>query len=300
MEIATSTNILCERTKGSPIDVETSIRMCAGAGYRLLDLCFVDQVSQKTEFLSEDWKSYILSLGELASSCDIVFVQAHAPIHDFCRAPGTGFGTDEGTETLVMRSIEGAGMLGIPWLVMHPSTGVKEGRQDPKTHEANVGYFQKMADYGKLFGVGIAIENMWGKTKEGIPRYAIQAEELRHLIEDVGRDNVGACWDTEHGSIEGLDQKHAIRLLAPFLRATHISDQTAGDNIHILPYTGFTDWDEVLEAFGEADYAGAFAFEIQHYLWSMPLELLPEAVAFSYKTGMGMMETLNTYRRQRR
>lgn len=295
MNIVTSTNILCERINSCYIPVEDSIGMCAKAGYRELDLCFVDLVNQNTDFLKDNWKEYVAGLGMLAQKLGISFVQAHAPIHDFCRNPEQG----KWMEELVKRSIEGAGLLGIPWIVIHPSTGVEGRRISGDTHAKNVAYFSEMADYAAKFGVGIAIENMWGTTKEGIARYAIRAEELNNLIKEIGKKNVGACWDTEHCGIEGNSQTQSIRLLGKSIKATHISDQTAHNNIHILPYTGFTDWDEVLGAFGEIGYDGVFAFEIQHYLLAMPKELLPEAVIFSRRVGeemIGKMERLKAAR----
>ena len=144
--------------------------------------------------------------------------------------------------------------------------------------------------------MGIAIEDMWGKTREGVPRFAIEASELRELIDRVDAENVGACWDAEHGSIEKLDQAAAIRLLGPRLKALHISDQTAADNIHILPYMGFTDWDEVLSALSEIGYDNPFTFEIQHYLLYLPMELVPSALRLSREVGAYMIRRIQTFR----
>ncbi len=97
---------------------------------------------------------------------------------------------------------------------------------------------------------------MWGETKEGVKRYCIQPEELLDLLKAIGSDNLGICWDTEHGAIENLDQDKAIAKVGPYLRATHISDQTDRGNVHVLPYTGNTDWDMILKALAKADYKG--------------------------------------------
>ena len=95
---------------------------------------------------------------------------------------------------------------------------------------------------------------MWGETKEGVKRYCIQPEKLLDLLKAIGSDNLGICWDTEHGAIENLDQDKAIAKVGPYLRATHISDQTDRGNVHVLPYTGNTDWDMILKALAKADY----------------------------------------------
>ncbi|MGL6173127.1 MAG: sugar phosphate isomerase/epimerase family protein [Cellulosilyticaceae bacterium] len=291
MNIATSTNIVFERADGSRIPLETSLEMCAEAGYRELDLCFVDLTTVPSSFKEENWREYIRELGNKAEQLGVKFTQAHAPIQDFCN--------DQADQELawewVCRSIEGAGILGIKWIVVHPSTRVIEGEMDQSTHQENVIYFKKLAEYAKGFGVGIAIENMWGKTN-GVKRYAIEAEELVKLIEDIAYDNVGACWDTEHGAIENIDQPAAIRLLGDKLVATHISDLTSPQHVHILPYVGFVEWEAIYKAFGEIEYKGVFAFEMQHYLLRMPFELMPHMLRLSCEVGSYMINKINEYK----
>ena len=70
---------------------------------------------------------------------------------------------------------------------------------------------------------------MWGETKEGVKRYCIQPEELLDLLKAIGSDNLGICWDTEHGAIENLDQDKAIAKVGPYLRATHIPTRQTGE-----------------------------------------------------------------------
>ncbi len=279
MRLATSTNILYERADGSRIPVQDSIRLCAEAGYQFLDLCFVDQVSMKTAFVGSDWRSYLLTLREQAEALGVTFVQSHGALYDFCTAP------DSWGEELVRRCVEGSSLLGIPWMVMHPATLITDGTADPRTPQLNAEFFRRISDYAGAFNVGIAIENMWGRTREGVRRYTVAPGELYDLIERIDAENVGVCWDAEHGSIEGLDQGAVIRRLGDRLKAVHISDQITPGDIHILPYLGVTDWDEVLSALAEIGYEHPFTYEIQHYLLRMPLELAPAAIRFSYEVG---------------
>jgi sugar phosphate isomerase/epimerase len=281
VKLATSTNILYERSDGSRIPMAESIRACAAAGYRYLDFGFTEMSLDSARFRSSEWKAEIEGYKHLAQELGLLFVQAHAVSVDFCNQAGNG----EKDRELFRRCIQGAGMLGVPWIVAHPSTGIFAGKRKQDTHERNIAFFWEMVDYAASFDVGIAIENMWGKTPGGLNRYAISAEELLRLIEDIGRENVGACWDVEHGGIEKLDQGAAIRLLGGRLKATHISDETGPNNIHILPYSGFVKWEEVLKALADINYQGAFAFEIQHYLPNMPMELVPSAMKFSVEVG---------------
>ena len=290
MKLSTSTNILYERADGSRIPVDTSIRMCADAGYQEMDFCFVDQIFGKTEFLTDTWESFLARHLDMAQKRNIQFTQTHCGIYNFCN------GIDPWQEELNSRCIRGTAMLGAPWMVVHPATLVTGGKEDPTTMDRNVEYFRRLSEEAGRWNVGIAIENMWGKAAEGVPRFAIRGEELLELIERIDAENVGACWDVEHGSIEGLDQGAAIRLLGHHLKATHISDQTAANNIHILPYTGFVDWDDVLHALADINYSWSFAYELQHYLLYMPMELVPEALRMSVSVGEYLIRRMESFR----
>lgn len=285
MELSTSTNILFERLDGSRIPVTESMMRCHKAGYRHLDFCFVDQIFTPvaTPFTGPDWKRYMDEIAVLAAGYEIHFTQTHLPIHDFCN------GEDEKTWELVKRSVESSHMLGAKWLVAHPSTKVRDGAVDADTHRLNVDYFKRLAEMVGAYGMGLAIENMWGKTRDGVKRYATDPHELCALIDDIGYENVGACWDTEHGSIEEIDQGQAIRLLGKRIHATHISDENDCNNIHILPYMGRCQWEAVLKALAEIGYADAFTYEIQHYLLGMPMELVEEALRLSIQVGNYMI-----------
>lgn len=293
MKLCTSTNTIYERADGSRIPAAESIRLCAQAGYQEMDFCFVDQVFGKTAFLGDSWESYMDAFRELAETLHIRFPQSHGPLYGFCSK------RDGQTEEWIRRSLIGSHMLGVRWMVMHPDTLVSGDSVDARTMALNADFFRRLSDEAGRYGIGIAIENMWGRTKEGVPRFAIDPAELRELIDRIDAENVGACWDAEHGSIEKLPQGDAIRMLGSRLKALHISDQTAADNIHILPYMGFTDWDEVLSALADIGYDNPFTFEIQHYLLYLPMELVPSAVRFSQEIGNHMIRRIGDFRDRR-
>lgn len=261
MNLCTSTNTLYERADGTRIPADQYMKLCAEAGYREMDFCFVDQVFGKTEFLGERWEAHVDSYRSLAETLGISFTQSYGPLYAFCPR------RDEQLEEWGRRSVVGSRMLGVRWMVMHPDTLASRGSADPRTMDLNVEYFRRLSDEAGRCGVGVAIENMWGRTKEGVPRFAIDAEERWELIDRVNAENVGACWDAEHGSIEKLNQGAAIRSLGGRLKALHISDQP-------------------------------FAFELQHYLLYLPLELTLSAVRLSREVGEYMIRRIGEFRRE--
>lgn len=291
IKLATSTNIYFERRDGSMIPVKETLRQCAAAGFRYLDFGFAELSLVSGRFHGDDWRGEIQEYIELAGELGLTFVQAHATIFDFCNL-------DENydhMETLFERSIEGAAMMKVPWLVVHPSSALAGGMVRPDTHEKNVAFFQRYGAIAAQKGVGIAVENMWGRTGAGEKPYGLDPAELLKLMEDVNSDHVKICWDVEHGSIEKLDQRKALHMLKEHLVATHISDEAGVGSIHILPYLGHADWDGILGALSEVGYRGVFNFEIQHYLPAVPEELVPSAMRLAYETGMQMVKRIEGF-----
>lgn len=288
LKLAASTNIYFERRGASLIPVEETLRQCAAAGFEYLDFGFAELALVSERFHGGDWQQEIREYINLAEELGLQFVQAHATIFDYCNVDQDY----DKKEELFRRSIKGAGMMKVPWLAVHPSNYLADGKIHPDTHNKNVDFLKKYAAVAKEEGLGLAVENMWGRTKAGEKPYCLEPEELLRLIEDVNCENVKVCWDVEHGSIEKLDQRKSMLLLKDHIVATHISDEAGRESIHILPYLGNADWDEIIGALAEIGYTGVFNFEIQHYLPGVPEELVPSAMRFAHEVGVQLTERL--------
>lgn len=288
MILSTSTNIFFERRFEDFVPMKKCLEMCEKSGYKYLDFGFAELALVSERFKGEQWKDELNEYKTIAEKAGISFVQAHATIFDFCN-PGADY---EEKKRLFERSITGAKFLGASWIVVHPSTKIRNGKIALETHEENVEFFRKYADFAKKEGIGLAIENMWGEKTAGVPHYAVQPEEVLRLIEDIRCDNVKVCWDVEHGSIEKINQTEALAMLKNHIVTTHISDEAGVNQIHILPYFGNIDWEKLLKAFADIGYNGIFNFEIQHYLPGVPKELILPAMEFSRKVGAYLVKSL--------
>jgi sugar phosphate isomerase/epimerase len=287
VRLSTSTNIYFEREGGDYIPIRETIARCAEAGYKYLDFGLPELLLHSEAFAGDSWKAEITAINEAAQAAGLTFVQAHATIFDFCNQPP---GSEQ--EKYFERSLEAAAMLDIPWVVAHPSTKITGHRMDPATFAENVRFFRKYSDMADRLGTGIAIENMWGETPEGIRRFAIQPEELLQLVTEVGRTNVKICWDVGHGFLEDISQRRALELLKDHLAATHISDTSGRSSIHRLPYHGAIDWEEFLDALAAAGYSGPMSFELQHYLRRTPEALVQPALNYSVQVGEHLLARL--------
>lgn len=281
MQLSTSTNMVFERIGMPPISQERGILLCKEAGYRLFDFCFHDLSTFDSPFLEPDWMHYIDKMCELAAREGLSFVQGHAVVFDFLN-PKTN---KEHGQCLMERCILASERMGIPWLVVHPSTDVTADAVFQSSAEKNTAYFKKLCAFAEKHGVGIAVENMWDLHIAPRRYYADNAEELCALCDSVGGSNIGVCWDLEHASIMEQDQKKSLRIIGRRLKATHVSDQTGIDNIHVMPFQGKTDWKEAMEALAEVQYTGTLNFEAQWFLNKVPEELLLPSLCYSIAVG---------------
>ncbi len=123
-----------------------------------------------------------------------------------------------------------------------------------------------LSRYGRIIeeaersGVNIAFENTEGE------------EYLAAILENFGdRKNVGFCLDTGHELCYNFG-KDLLSLYGDKLIATHINDNLGikdyggkifwHDDLHLLPFDGIRDWDELAARFGRCDYKGILTFEL--------------------------------------
>ena len=281
MKACTSINVFFDSEFQA--SVQEQMRRTADGGFRHVDMNFWDwSHSEKSPFKQPDWRRWVEGIGAAARRMGLAFTQAHAHVYNFY-----AFEPENPHEEQIRRSIEGAGMLGIPWVVLHPS-------QRPDWEDAdsldrmiaeNAVYFRGLAMYAQQFGVGLALENM-SAAKHGLTT----AGQLCRLIEAVGMPNVGACWDTGHAHLSGQDQPASLRELGERLHALHIADNHGATDEHMPPFFGSIDWPPILAALREIGYDGDFTFEAHNLVRRVPAACQAEAIRLLYQIGAHMVE----------
>ena len=284
MRLSTSTNIYFNRPNNKKADIRDSIRLCADAGYRVMDMNFLDCTTFKLPFVTDGWESWIHSVRETADEHGVEFSQAHANFYNFCDplAPDKAF-----LDEMVLRSIKCASILGVKWIVIHAGTCFDSAQLVKDSKASNVAYFKPVIEYAAKCNIGLAIENLWDWNIAPKRRYTTTAEELVDLVDELAKEytNVGICWDVEHANIMKQAQTPALTMIGDRLKCTHISDNIGIQNDHILPFSGFTDWKEIMQVLKDIKYAGDFTYEIHRYITELPEELVPAALKYSVAVG---------------
>lgn len=284
MRLSTSTCIYFNRPDGTKAQITDSVDLCSQAGYRVMDMNFHDCCMFDTPMKTDRWEEWIYGIKEKAKECGIEFSQGHSHFYNFC---DPSVPNREELDEYIRRGIIGASVLEIPWLVIHAGTDFQSPTPVKSSRDKTIEYLKPRIELAAKHNVGIAIENLWELNISPKRRYTSTAEELVELVDILSKDfdNVGICWDVEHSSIMKQDLYSQLQLVGNRLKATHISDYLSVQEDHILPFSGNTDWAEVMRALKSVSYKGDFTYEIHRYTMRVPDELVLSALKHSVKVG---------------
>lgn len=282
MRLSTSTNIMHRvGEQAGAISIGECLRRCAQAGYRVMDINFVDQCREGRPLRANDWEAWVDRVGETAARYGLTFSQSHAWFYNVC---DTTRPDRAEYEEWVRRSIVASGRLGVRWVVMHAGTVNRDYYSPVESKRRNLAYFAPFVELARKSGCGIAIENMadFGGFRR---RYTASPEELVDLVDTIHDPAVGICWDFGHGNLCRLDQAASLRLIGSRLKATHVADNHGSEDEHLAPFMGTVPWPELMRTLHEIGYTGDFTYEIHKFTWNVPEPLRDAMLAYTVRLG---------------
>ena len=211
---------------------------------------------------NDDWKEQLRNLRKLCADNGITLWQMHAPLE--LNLADSDLQKREQDINTAAKWAEYAHELGLPHLVIHPG-GRRKTESDAEKNEIislNLDAFARLAEIASGFGVKFCIENMMERIGQGPWRLGARISDLNEIIDAVGSDALGICFDSSHANVTKLDMSQAIHECGHRLLATHISDNDGSGDQHKLPFGGNIDWESVISALKDIDYRQLFNLEI--------------------------------------
>lgn len=248
-------------------DMTEVVTAIANAGFDSIDMGFCIHDNPDYILRSDDWEKKIEQVGEIGAKLGVTFYQSHPPFAKGCTMTyNPNFkkpGYQEYFDEMMRRSMIASAMLGVKWAVFHPLSFPEFNYERELTLEGNHKYFDKYVELGIKNGVGIAYENMLPSLDRKFPtRFCQHYEDLIELADSYNDPMVGICWDTGHANQMDFDQSRALHKIGSRLKCLHINDNHYGNqDEHLLPYMGSIDWQAVIDALVDIDYAGALNYE---------------------------------------
>ncbi|MDF2724923.1 MAG: sugar phosphate isomerase/epimerase [Paenibacillus sp.] len=285
MRISTSLNVL-----DASVSPEDQVRRCVEAGFEALDMNYCDY--QKV-LLTQPWSEeerWAYRFREAADQHGLSFSQMHGPIHG-----GSFHETMMGLNVqsftaLAERALQTAAILGVSWVVFHPTNiAFNPAYRPEETVDFNVQFYSKFLPILEKSGVGIALENLFAHRNVAWS-YLTTSDELVELVDRIGHPLVGACWDTGHGHMSGHDQYDAIKQVGHRLKALHIQDTDKTLDQHLFPYHGTIDWNKVMKAVKEIGYTGDFTYEVHNAVRKVPDQLRDPLLHYAVKLAKSLVD----------
>lgn len=128
---------------------------------------------------------------------------------------------------------------GIKTGITHVTWGTSE---PPPVCELGLRRFRTIAECAEKYGVVVALEN------------SVSREHLYYVLDNIKSPYVGHCFDSGHRNAFAHDTdflaKYGDRLVA-----THIQDNDAKHDLHLMPFDGTINWEQVSAELAGTSYA---------------------------------------------
>lgn len=238
---------------------EDAFQRLANLGWRDLE---VSAEHGKRATQGDDWRRRLSSLRRLCEENGITLWQMHAPLELDVADPDPQK-REEDIDTAA-KWVEYAHELGLPHLVIHPGGKQRAGSDDEKEEilALNLEAFGRLAEAASKFDVKLCLENMQERIGQEKWRLGARISDINELINSVGSEALGICFDSSHANVTKLDMSQAIHECGDRLLATHISDNDGSGDQHKLPFGGNINWESVVSALKDIGYNGLFNLEI--------------------------------------
>ncbi len=191
-----------------------------------------------------------------ADELGMIYQSIHAP---FGKAADFWKGGDDAEAAVaeMIACLEDCARVEVPIMVAHTFIGFED--HDP--NETGVENYGRVCARAKELGVQVAFENTEGEE------YLAAVMELAKVYPGT----VGFCWDTGHEMCYNYS-KDMLALYGDLLIATHLNDNlgikdyggtiTWHDDLHLLPFDGIGNWENITGRMKAHGYTGILTFEL--------------------------------------
>ncbi|MBO4932530.1 MAG: TIM barrel protein [Clostridia bacterium] len=192
---------------------------------------------------------------KLADDLGMMYQSIHAPFHNAAKM----WTECEGTQAAIdeqLACLRACAENEVPIMVAHAFIGFK----DHSPSDFGVSNFEIIVKEAERLGVKVAFENTEGEE------YLMALMELAKSYKSVG-----FCWDTGHEMCYNYS-KDMPGMFKDLLICTHLNDNlgikdyngeiTWIDDLHLLPFDGIADWDDIAARLVRSNFTAPLTFEL--------------------------------------
>ena len=202
-------------------------------------------------------ENYLVNVRECAKSNGLFIHQLHGAW------PHVDDRTEEGRKQTIeyfKKDIICARYLECPRVIVHPCMprlGYDEPMDEQEDFEVNGYLLETLAPVARENGVTVCFENM---PFPGITSFSF-VKQIKKLLTAINDQHIKACLDVGHFNVERGDIYEAITLLGEHLETLHVHDDRYGQDRHLIPFQGETDWNGFIRGLKDISYKGVISLE---------------------------------------
>jgi len=236
----------------SDLSLQASIDLIRGAGF------------EEIELSGADWDRWMETPQELARALEDAGIRP-VTVH----TPPTGWhnGSEDDDERarafqICAHCLSLSAQVGAEIVICHSNSGehcTYDGAHFAANWARSRESIERLAERAAAAGVHMAVENL---PAYGAHRPATSVRQVLAMIDGLG-DHVGICLDAGHSNANGISAAYEVLEAGDKLFALHIQDNDGkGEDQHIIPGQGTTDWEAFLDALDQIHFAGPRTFEV--------------------------------------
>ncbi len=265
---------------------EDALKMIKAAGFDCVDYSFYWlDAENKENILGSNYREHALQTRQILDQLGLVCNQAHAPL-DF-RLAYDEISLSNTHYCEIIRSMEAAAILGADQIIVHPLTPT----DDRSVFEVNLEYYMGLEPYCEEFGIRIAIENLMCPRYDD-PEHCLKghkfgtADTMREIIKELGSPWFVGCVDVGHAILTGTMPETLIADLDnQLLTALHIHDNDSVSDLHMLPYLGKLNWEQITKSLADIQYQGDITLEVFGFLSKFEDVMMESVLRMTAATG---------------
>lgn len=284
--------------------LEECIDLYQKAGYDCMDYPFFAMIHENCIYNTAQYREAAREVRAVSDAKGFPVNQTHAPFAFKQEQWLNPVCYEEFIFPAIVRSIEASGILGADTVVVHPIHHIAYKGHEEELFQRNMEFYGKLIPYAKEAGVKVAVENMWQRDPLRnciIADTCSEAEEFVRYIDALDSEQITACLDVGHVGLPVSASRSVgdvIRALGhDRLGALHIHDNDFQGDLHLLPYLGKLDWDDITKALGEINYKGDFTYEVGGQLTAnLNGDFADLGAAFGVQVGRHLMAKIDANR----
>jgi len=278
------------------------IQLSKQSGFDSADYSLECMIDPACHYHGPDALKIAESIGAQMRQGDFPIRQTHAPFSFKNIKDQAVF--DNFIYPAIVRSIEVSAALGAKITVVHPLHHMVYEGHEEELFEMNMKFYRSLIPVCQSCGIKVALENMFQtdpRRKHITHDTCSDPYEFCRYVDTLNSEYMVACLDVGHIGLvpQRIEAWDAIRILGhDRLQALHIHDNDYKADLHILPYTGMLNWDEITRALGEIDYAGDFTYEVSvsKFTNTMDESFFPIALRYMGDVGRHLVELVDRNR----